>query len=113
MKNKKGLSLIVVLVTIIVVLIITLIILNITKGNLIDESQTAASSVNANTIKKDAKAEILEVQTKNGGLITNEQIKTILSKYGTIKENDDDTVSLITPEGYIVDVTDLFNTSYI
>ena len=56
--------------------------------------------------------DVIKSILKNRG-ITNEQIKTILSKYGTIKENDDDTVSLVTPEGYIVDVTDLFNTSYI
>ena len=84
MKNKRGITLIALIITIIVLLILAGITINLLMGDnsVIKKSKTAGMKTDSSEIIEESKTEIAGYQTENlDNRISKSQLKEILDKY--------------------------------
>ena len=115
MKNKKerGITLIALVVTIIVLIILAGISINLIFGTngIINKAKDAKIKTDIASIKENIQMEILGKQAENNGNISDDSLKEILEKYGTLSEEEKLTdKTLTTTKGnYEIKVSDIFN----
>ena len=111
-KNKKGITLVALIVTIVVLLILAGVSLNLVLGNegILTRSKESKTKTEIAEVKEKAQLDITEIQTLNGGKITYSELKTTLEKYGTVEyESDGKTIKGIkTTAGYEIPITELY-----
>ncbi len=111
-KNKKGITLVALVVTIVVLLLLAGISLNLVIGNegILTRSKESKTKTQIAEVKEKAQLDITEVQTLNAGKITYGELKSILEKYGTVEyEEDGKTIKGVkTTEGYEIPITEIY-----
>ena len=112
-KSTKGITLISLVVTIIILLIlagVTIATLNGDNG-LINKAKDAKIKTEIASIKEEIQTNILGKQAESNGNISDDSLKEILEKYGTLSEEEKLTdKTLTTTKGnYEIKVSDIFN----
>ena len=112
LKEKRGITLVALVVTIVVLLILAGVSLNLVLGNegILTRSKESKTKTEIAEVKEKAQLDITEIQTLNGGKITYSELKTTLEKYGTVEyEADGKTIKGIkTTAGYEIPITELY-----
>lgn len=119
-KDSKGITMLVLIITIVVLLIITgVVIKTVVDTEIVDNSQRLSSGVEITNIKENIKMDILAEKNKTGSSrIQQGNIERILKKYinsdeQLIKETQDDgtekVVGIITENNQEIKVVDLIN----
>ena len=112
LKEKHGITLVALVVTIVVLLILAGVSLNLVLGNegILTRSKESKTKTEIAEVKEKAQLDITEIQTLNGGKITYSELKTTLEKYGTVEyESDGKTIKGIkTTAGYEIPITELY-----
>ena len=112
LKEKRGITLVALVVTIVVLLILAGVSLNLVLGNegILTRSKESKTKTEIAEVKEKAQLDITEIQTLNGGKITYSELKTTLEKYGTVEyESDGKTIKGIkTTAGYEIPITELY-----
>ena len=112
-KSTKGITLISLVVTIIILLILAGVTIATLMGNngLINKASNAKTQTEIASIKEEIQTDILGKQTENEGNISDDSLKEILEKYGTLSEEEKLTdKTLTTTKGsYEIKVSDIFN----
>ncbi len=99
LKEKQGITLIALIITIIVLLILAGISIAMLAGDngILTRAKSAKKTSEIEGIKEEIKTEIIAEQAGNEGNISKSDLKTILEKYGTInKDEDGETIKSIT-----------------
>ena len=117
-KENKAITLIALIITIIIILILTGIAINITLGNngLIPKAIEATDAIKIAEIKEKIRMELLDKQIDNEGRFNKSEVEDILSKYGEIiYDTDNTTIKELDVEGIQqnIDVTDILNETII
>ena len=110
-KNINGVTLVALVITIIILLILAGISIQaITNTGLFDKANEAKKQSDIANIKEQIQLEIYAKQAENTGEITENELKTILEKYGTINyEEDEKTIKGITnKKGYEILLEDIY-----
>ena len=111
-KEKRGITLVALIVTIVVLLILAGVSLNLVlnKEGILTRSKESETKTEIAEVKEKAQLDITEIQMLNGGKITYSELKTALEKYGTIEyESDGKTIKGIkTTAGYEIPITELY-----
>ena len=111
-KNKKGITLVALVVTIVVLLLLAGISLNLVIGNegILTRSKEGKTKTQIAEVKEKAQLDITEVQTLNAGKITYGELKSILEKYGTVEyEEDGKTIKGVkTTDGYEIGINEIY-----
>lgn len=112
-KGTKGITLISLVVTIIILLILAGVTIATLMGNngLINKASNAKTQTEIASIKEEIQTDILGKQAENEGNISDDSLKEILEKYGTLSEEEKLTdKTLTTTKGsYEIKVSDIFN----
>ena len=112
LKEKRGITLVALVVTIVVLLILAGVSLNLVLGNegILTRSKESKTKTEIAEVKEKAQLDITEIQMLNGGKITYSELKTTLEKYGTVEyESDGKTIKGIkTTAGYEIPITELY-----
>ena len=112
-KSTKGITLISLVVTIIILLILAGVTIAILMGDngLINKTKDAKIKTEIAGIKEEIQTDILGKQAENNGNISDDSLKEILEKYGTLSEEEKLTdKTLTTTKGsYEIKVSDIFN----
>ena len=112
LKEKRGITLVALVVTIVVLLILAGVSLNLVLGNegILTRSKESKTKTEIAEVKEKAQLDITEIQTLNGGKITYSELKKTLEKYGTVEyEADGKTIKGIkTTAGYEIPITELY-----
>ena len=119
-KDSKGITMLVLIITIVVLLIITgVVIKTVVDTEIVDNSQSLSSGVEITNLKENIKMDILAEKNKTGSSrIQQSNIERILKKYinsdeQLIKETQDDgtekVVGIITENNQEIKVVDLIN----
>ncbi len=119
-KDSKGITMLVLIITIVVLLIITgVVIKTVVDTEIVDNSQSLSSGVEITNLKENIKMDILAEKNKTGSSrIQQSNIERILKKYinsdeQLIKETQDDgtekVVGIITENNQEIKVADLIN----
>lgn len=119
-KDSKGITMLVLIITIVVLLIITgVVIKTVVDTEIVDNSQSLSSGVEITNLKENIKMDILAEKNKTGSSrIQQSNIERILKKYinsdeQLIKEIQDDgtekVVGIITENNQEIKVADLIN----
>ena len=112
LKEKHGITLVALVVTIVVLLILAGVSLNLVLGNegILTRSKESETKTEIAEVKEKAQLDITEIQMLNGGKITYSELKTTLGKYGTVEyESDGKTIKGIkTTAGYEIPITELY-----
>lgn len=119
-KDSKGITTLVLIITIVVLLIITgVVIKTVVDTEIVDNSQSLSSGVEITNLKENIKMDILAEKNKTGSSrIQQSNIERILKKYinsdeQLIKETQDDgtekVVGIITENNQEIKVADLIN----
>ena len=111
-KEKRGITLVALVVTIVVLLILAGVSLNLVFSNegILTRSKESKTKTEIAEVKEKAQLDITEIQILNGGKITYSELKTTLEKYGTVEyESDGKTIKGIkTTAGYEIPITELY-----
>ena len=110
-KNMKGITLVALVITIVILLILAGIsIQSITNTGLFENAKEAKKQSEIANIKEQIQLEIYAKQAENTGEITENEIKSILEKYGTINYEEDKTTikGITTPKGYEISISDIY-----
>jgi len=113
LKEKQGITLIALIITIIVLLILAGISIAMLAGDngILTRAKSAKKTSEIEGIKEEIKTEIIAEQAGNEGNISKSDLKTILEKYGTInKDEDGETIKSITTkkDGYEIAMKDIW-----
>lgn len=112
-KSTKGITLISLVVTIIILLILAGVTIATLMGDngLINKAKDAKIKTEIAGIKEEIQTDILGKQAENNGNISDDSLKKILEKYGTLSEEEKLTdKTLTTTKGsYEIKVSDIFN----
>ena len=112
-KSTKGITLISLVVTIIILLILAGVTIATLMGDngLINKAKDAKIKTEIAGIKEEIQTDILGKQAENNGNISDDSLKEILEKYGTLSEEEKLTdKTLTTTKGsYEIKVSDIFN----
>ena len=110
-KSTKGITLISLVVTIIILLILAGVTIATLMGNngLINKASNAKTQTEIASIKEELQTDILGKQTENEGNISDDSLKEILEKYGTLSEEEKLTDKTSTKGSYEIKVSDRFN----
>lgn len=111
-RNTKGITLISLVVTIIILLILAGVsIATLTGDNgLLNKAKEAKIATEIASIKEEIQTEIISKQAENYGNISDDSLKDILEKYGTLSEEEKLTdKTLTTKENYEIKVSDIWN----
>ena len=112
LKEKRGITLVALVVTIVVLLILAGISLNLVIGNegILTRSKESKTKTQIAEVKEKAQLDIAEVQILNAGKITYGELKSILEKYGTVEyEEDGKTIKGVkTAEGYEIGINEIY-----
>ena len=111
-KEQKGLTLVALVITIIILLIWAGISIQaITNTGLFAQAENAKRESEIANIKEQISLDIYEKQLEPPvGSITDEQLKTILEKYGRVNKEDDGTIiGITTDKGYEILLSDIYS----
>ena len=113
-KKERGITLIALVVTIIVLIILAGISINLIFGTngIINKAKDAKIKTDIASIKENIQMEILGKQAENNGNISDDSLKKILEKYGTLSHEEEKLIdkTLTTTKGnYEIKVSDIFN----
>ena len=112
-KSTKGITLISLVITIIILLILAGVTVATLMGDngLINKTKDAKIKTEIAGIKEEIQTDILGKQAENNGNISDDSLKEILEKYGTLSEEEKLTdKTLTTTKGnYEIKVSDIFN----
>lgn len=105
MKENKGITLVALVVTVIVLIILASVTLVVVLGNngIIGNAQNAKNSTELAEIKEQIQRDFIRKESdaaKNRTEVTEEDVREVLSKYGTIIE-EDEIIGVETPKGDI------------
>ena len=110
-RKEKGITLVVLVITIIILLILAGISIQaINNTGLFDKANEAKKQSDIANIKEQIQLEIYAKQAENTGEITEHELKTILEKYGTINYEEDETTikGITTKKGYEILLEDIY-----
>ena len=116
LKNKTGITLIALIITIITLLILSGITISMLTGEsgILNKAAEAKVATERAEIIESARLEILAKQAENVGTITNKEIAEILENYGDLSgEITTEGVNLITEQGYIIPVSEIWEVEVI
>lgn len=111
-KSTKGITLVALVVTIIILLILAgVTIATLTGENgLLEKAKESKTKTEIASIKEQIQIDIIEKQSENNGNISDDSLKEILEKYGTLSEEEKLTdKTLTTKENYEIKVSDIWN----
>ena len=112
LKQKKGITLISLVVTIIVLMILAGVSINLLFGQygVVTRAQDAKKQTQVASITENIKLELLDKQIDERNTLTQTQIEEVLLKYGTVNKNEDGSIkSITTNEGkYEIAFEDLY-----
>ena len=112
-KNAKGITLISLVVTIIILLILAGVTIATLMGDngLINRTKDAKIATEIASIKEEIQTDILGEQGENQGKISDNTLKGILEKYGTLSKEEKliDKILTTTNGNYEIKVSDIFN----
>ena len=107
MKNKTGITLIALVVTIVVLVILAAVSINVLIGEngIINQAKLAGTKTEIADIKTQIQMDLIAAETQaniEGSILTDDQIKTILEKYGDVLYNGDGSIKGVktVPKGY-------------
>lgn len=113
LKKSKGITLVALVITIIILLILSGVTIATLMGDngLINKTKDAKIKTEIAGIKEEIQTDILGKQAENNGNISDDSLKEILEKYGTLSEEEKLTdKTLTTTKGsYEIKVSDIFN----
>lgn len=113
MRKEKGITLIALIITIIIMLILAGIVINLTIGEngLFKTAKTAAREYEIASIKEQIMTDIYSKQAENMGNMSEDSLKKVLEKYGTLSEEENIMDKTLTTDkgNYEIKVSDLFN----
>ena len=116
MKNKNGITLIALIITIIVLLILAGVALNTIMGesSIFSTGESSVEEYNKSQVKEKIELSINEKMLEKGGTVSIEEIIDKLIEKGiTSEENSDKEIGfVITEDGYIVTIEDKGNGGY-
>ena len=111
--EEKGITLVALIITIIILLILAGVTLSLTLGEkgIFNIASKAKTQTEIAEIKEQIGIEILEKQAENEGNISEDTLKGILEKYGTLSEEEKliDKTLTTTKGNYEIKVADIFN----
>ena len=110
--NQKGITLVALVVTIIIVLILAAISIQaLTNTGIFAQANNAKRESEIANIKEKIALDIYEKQLEPPlGSITEEQLETLLSKYGTVNKEDDGTIiGITTDKGYAILLSEIYS----
>ena len=112
LKEKQGITLIALIITIIVLLILAGISIAMLAGDngILTRTKSAKKTSEIAGIKEEIKTEIIAEQAGNEGNISEDALKAILEKHGTINYDEDGEKikSITTKEGYEIAMVDIW-----
>ena len=112
-KEHKGITLVALVITIVILIILAVISINAIFGEngLITKAQEAKRMQEVASIKEEIQIEILGKQVENNGKISDDILREILEKHGTLsgEENLMDKTLTTTKGNYEIKVSDIFN----
>jgi len=111
LKREHGITLVVLVITIIILLILAGISIQaITNTGLFNKANEAKKQSEIANIKEQIQLEIYAKQAENTGEMTENELKTILEKYGTINYEEDETTikGITTKKGYEILLEDIY-----
>ncbi len=112
-KKNKAITLIALVITIIVLLILAGVTIITLMGNngLINRANDTKIATEIESIKEEIKIDILDKQLENQGNISDDNLKEILEKYGTLSEEEKLTDKTLTTKkgNHEIKVSDIFN----
>lgn len=111
-KGTKGITLVALVVTIIILLILAGVSINLLTGQngLINRAKDSKIQTEIASIKEQIQIDIIGKQSENNGNISEDSLKEILEKYGTLSEEEKITdKTLTTKENYEIKVSDIWN----
>ena len=111
-KGTKGITLVALVVTIIILLILAGVSINLLTGQngLINRAKDFKIQTEIASIKEQIQIDIIGKQSENNGNISEDSLKEILEKYGTLSEEEKITdKTLTTKENYEIKVSDIWN----
>ena len=110
-QSKSGITLIALIITIIVMLILVGVTVTVAiNGGLFEKAKEAAKGTTMARVKEQIQIDIIEKQLENNGNISEESLKEILEKYGTLSKEEKITdKTLTTKENYEIKVSDIWN----
>ena len=110
-KQQNGITLVALVITIIVLLILAGISIQaITNTGLFAQAENAKRESEIANIKEQIALDIYEKQLEPPvGSITEEQLETILGKYGTVNKEDGTIVGITTEKGYEILLSDIYS----
>ena len=111
LKREHGITLVVLVITIIILLILAGISIQaITNTGLFNKANEAKKQSDIANIKEQIQLEIYAKQAENTGEMTENELKTILEKYGTINYEEDETTikGITTKKGYEILLEDIY-----
>lgn len=111
-QKQKGITLIALVITIIILIILAGVAINLSLGEngLFNKAKYAKEQYQMEAIKEQIQIDIIGKQSENNGNISEDSLREILEKYGTLSEEEkiiDKT--LTTKENYEIKVSDIFN----
>lgn len=113
MKNQQGITLIALIITIIIMLILAGVVINLTIGEngIFKMAKTAAKEYEIASIKEQIMTDIYSKQVENMGNISDDTLKKILEKYGTLSEEENLMDKTLTTDkgNHEIKVSDIFN----
>ena len=112
LKNAKGITLVALVITIIILLILAGVSINLLTGQngLINRAKDSKIQTEIASIKEQIQIDIIGKQSENNGNISEDSLKEILEKYGTLSEEEKITdKTLTTKENYEIKVSDIWN----
>ena len=111
-KKEKGITLIALVITIIILLILAGVTISTLTGNngLIEKAKESKTKAEIAKVKEEIQTDILGKEVENKGNISEDNLKEILERYGTLSEEEkliDKTLK--TKENYEIKVSDILN----
>ena len=110
LKNPRGITLVALVITIVILLILAAISIQaLTNQGLFGKANDAKRESEIASIKEQIALDIYEKQLEPPvGSITDEQLETILGKYGTVNKEDGTIVGITTGKGYEILLKDIY-----
>ena len=110
LKNKNGITLIALVITIIILLILAGIsISSLTNNGLFEKTEEADRKTEIAGIKEDIQLDIYAKQLENLGTISNGELESILKEHGTVNYEDNGNIKgITTAKGYEIPISEIY-----